>query len=538
MNLSLSLRRVTTAALTLVAVLTAQAGDVIPQPLHSPAVEATLTAMPEGTITYRHDSLAAEARYLATALQARGDSRSTARARRARRGIVLLTTDTLSGPEAYRIETTPQRVTLVGGSRAGLFYAIQTLLQQTEDGRLPLGITADAPRYAWRGIMMDEARHFFGRNKVMQLLDLMARYKLNRFHWHLTDEQAWRIEIKAFPRLTEEGGRGTWSEPTTRRLQCYTQQDIRDIVAYAAERHIMVIPEIDMPGHATAANRAYPFLSGGGTKDHPHFTFNVGRDTVYSVLTQVLREVKDLFPAPYLHMGGDEVAFGIKAWEKDADVQALMRREGMTKVKEAEAYFMHRMADSIRALGRTVAGWDELLALKPDTARTLIFWWRHDRPADLSRSLRMGYTTVLCPRRPLYFDFIQHASHRHGRVWNGFCPLEDVYAFPDPLLASLKPTDAERRHIAGLQANVWTERIHTTQRLDFMLLPRMAAVGEAGWSAPERKNMADFERRMQREYRLYDSMDLYYFDPREPQHHPEPAAAERQNEKVSMDFRD
>ena len=300
----------------------------------------------------------------------------------------------------------------------------------------------------------------------------------------------------------------------------------------------MVIPEIDMPGHATAANRAYPFLSGGGTKDHPHFTFNVGRDTVYSVLTQVLREVKDLFPAPYLHMGGDEVAFGIKAWEKDADVQALMRREGMTKVKEAEAYFMHRMADSIRALNRTVAGWDELLALRPDTARTLIFWWRHDRPADLSRSLRMGYTTVLCPRRPLYFDFIQHATHRHGRVWNGFCPLEDVYAFPDPLLASLKPTDAERRHIAGLQANVWTERIHTTQRLDFMLLPRMAAVAEAGWTAPERKNMADFERRMQREYRLYDSMDLYYFDPREPQHHPEPAAAERQNEKVSMDFRD
>ena len=149
MHLSLSLRRVTTAALTLVAVLTAKAGDVITQPLHSPAVEAMLTAMPEGTITYRHDSLAAEARYLATALQARGDSRSTARARharRARRGIVLLTTDTLSGPEAYRIETTPQRVTLVGGSRAGLFYAIQTLLQQTEDGRLPLGITADAPR--------------------------------------------------------------------------------------------------------------------------------------------------------------------------------------------------------------------------------------------------------------------------------------------------------------------------------------------------------------------------------------------------------
>lgn len=512
--------------------------DVIPQPAEV-CGEGRMLALPAGPVCYADASLAPEARYLQEELRKQGFERKLKASRKLKKGFLLRLDPSLKGgPEAYRTETADRGVTLTGNSRAGVFYAIQTLLQQLSDGRLPAGTVADSPRYAWRGIMLDESRHFFGRSKVEQILDLMARYKLNKFHWHLTDEPAWRIEIKRYPRLTEEGGRGSWSNPGERRLQYYTQDDIRAIVAYAAARHIEVIPEIDMPGHATAANRAYPFLSGGGTKDHPHFTFNVGLDTVYTFLTNVLREVTELFPSPYLHIGGDEVSFGIEAWKTDPHIQALMRREGMTDVKQAERYFMHRMADSVRVLGKTLMGWDELLDLQPDTARTLIQWWRHDRPNYLKNALKSGFRTVMCPRRPLYFDFIQHKTHRWGRVWNGFCPLEDVYAFPDNDLAKWNIPEDELRHAIGLQANVWTERIHTPERLDFMLFPRLCAVAESGWTQPENKDYADFSRRMEAAYKLFDKLNIYYFDVRQPGHHAEPKGAERVKDDVPMDFRD
>lgn len=518
------------------------ANDVIPRPLHTePATQSgTLVPLPKGPISYASKCLAPEAAYLKDKLGCEGYERKLRFSRKLGHGILLRVDSTLSGgPEAYRLESNASGVTLTGASRAGVFYAIQTLLSSlTPQGMLPAETVTDAPRYPWRGIMLDESRHFFGRGKVEQMLDLMARFKLNKFHWHLTDEPGWRIEIKRYPRLTEEGSRGNWSNMADRTPCFYTQEDIRAIVAYAAERHIEIIPEIDMPGHATAATRAYPILSGGGTKEHPDFTFNVGRDTVYTFLTYVLREVTELFPSPYLHLGGDEVAFGIEAWKTDPDIQALMKREGFTDVKQAERYFMFRMADSVRVLGKQLIGWDELLDFHMNTSETLIQWWRHDRVQSLKACLAEGYSTILCPRRPLYFDFIQHSSHHWGRVWNGFCPLEDVYAFPDAGMKSWQLTNEQLSHILGLQANVWTERIHTPERLDFMLFPRLCAVAESGWTRPEYKDYSDFTRRMERVYTLLDKLRIYYFDPRDPNRHAEPVGAQRKEVKVPMDFRD
>lgn len=452
---------------------------------------------------------------------------------------VELSVDTTLPTEGYVLEMQPRVVVIRGGSAAGVFYGIQTLLQERlVDGSLPCGRIEDAPRYAWRGYMLDEARHFSGAARVKLLLDQMARFKMNRFHWHLTDEQGWRIEIRSYPRLAAVGGIGCHSNPDTP-AQYYTQEEIRDIVAYAAARHIEVIPEIDMPGHATASNRAYPEYSGGGTEQHPDFTFNVGREETYTFLTDVLREVAALFPSRWLHLGGDEVAYGSEAWMRDSYVQALMRREGLTTVKQAERYFMQRMADSVRMLGKIPVGWDELLDLGMDPERCLVMWWRHDKPDYLRRALDGGYTTVLCPRKPLYFDFVQHADHKWGRVWDGFCPLEDVYAFPDAWFDGWGMTPERSRHILGIQANVWSELMHTPERVDFMTFPRLCTLAEAAWSQPGVKNFDDFMRRMEAVFATFDRLGIYYFDPRDPGHHPEPAGPEiikRRPQK--MDYRD
>lgn len=461
--------------------------------------------------------------------------------KREKEAVVLLKyAEDIHSEEGYRLQITPKQVMISSRNRAGMFYGIQTFIQlvRNEGPALTCCEIEDAPRFGWRGYMLDESRHFFGKEKVKQLLDWMAYYKLNKFHWHLTDEPGWRIEIKKYPDLTTVGGKGNWSNPNAPEVCFYTQDEIREIVAYAAQRHIEIIPEIDMPGHATAANFAYPQYSGGGTPEHPEFTFNVGKEEVYQFLTDVLREVTALFPSSLLHIGGDEVAYGIKAWEKDPAIQAMMKREGLRNVKEAERYFMHRMADSVRMLGKTLIGWDELLDLNVPVEGTLIMWWRHDRVYQLKKSLAEGYATVMCPRRPLYFDFIQHKEHKWGRVWSGFCPLEDVYAFPDQGMASWEIPAGQLSHIRGIQANVWTERVHNVRRLDFMTFPRICALAESAWTPAGMKDYKSFTRRMEKAYRDFDRAGIYYFDARNPEAHPEPAGPQQQKRNLPMDFRD
>ena len=303
----------------------AQKVNVIPYP-QSVVTREGVFELRKGAIGCSDASVMPEALYLKEKLEKQG---TVVSAKVAKKAPIFLSLEPGSGEkEAYRLEISPKQITVRAADRAGIFYGLQTLLQMAETGggRLsaPCCEISDAPRYGWRGYMLDESRHFFGKEKVKQLLDYMAVYKLNKFHWHLTDESGWRIEIKQYPKLATVGGKGNWSDPNCPDVRYYTQEEIKELVAYAAARHIEVIPEVDMPGHATAANMAYPELSGGGTPEHPDFTFNVGKEEVYTFLTNVLREVTTLFPSPYLHIGGDEVSFGIKAWETDPHVQALI----------------------------------------------------------------------------------------------------------------------------------------------------------------------------------------------------------------------
>lgn len=520
----------------------AQRISIIPYPEKVNVSDALYHELKNGTIIYKDPALSREASFLKDKLSSHKLSMKTKEGRKASKGIFLSLNPGDISDEAYTLSISPELIRIEGGAPQGVFYGIQSLLQLLghENGstRLICCSIEDAPRYSWRGYMLDESRHFFGKEKVKQLLDLMAYYKLNKFHWHLTDEPGWRIEIKRYPFLAKIGGIGNWSDPDFPQTRFYTQDDIREIVAYASGLHIEIIPEIDMPGHATAANKAYPEYSGGGTEEHPDFTFNVGKDETYTYLTHILREITGLFPSRYLHIGGDEVAFGIKAWETDPHVQALMKREGLKNVKEAERYFMHRIADSVKVLNKVLTGWDELLDLQADSSRTLIMWWRHDRVNTLKQSIDSGYYTILCPRRPLYFDFIQYKTHKWGRVWNGFCPLEDVYSFPDKDMPGWKLDPSRTHYIQGIQANVWTERIHTAERLDYMTFPRICALAEAAWTPAKAKDFDSFNHRMEDAYRLFDRLHLYYFDPRDPERHPEPAGAVKKQKAVPMDFRD
>lgn len=511
---------------------------VIPRPAHAD-LQAKRCPLKSGLAIRCSDAaLRAEADYLKERLEALGYRSEVRSGTEAVKGISLSLDPGLSDEEGYVLDVSPVRIRIEGGSPAGVFYGIQTLLQEIENGGLKCGRITDAPRYRWRGYMLDEARHFSGEKRVKQLLDLMARFKMNRFHWHLTDAPGWRIEIKRYPKLTLVGGEGCYSDPDAP-AQYYTQEQIRDIVAYAKARHIEVIPEIDMPGHATAANRAYPEYTGGGTEQFPDFTFNVGREETYAYLTNILREVADLFPGPYMHIGGDEVAYGIEAWKTDPHVCALMQREGLKDVKQAERYFMHRMTDSVRSLGKILVGWDELLDLNVDRRSSVIMWWRHDKPDYLLKALGQSYATILCPRKPLYFDFVQHADHKWGRTWDGFCPLEDVYAFPDRWFAQWGVTAADLSHVMGIQANAWTEVMHSKDRVDFMTFPRLCALAESAWSQPEVKDYADFRTRLEDAFTLFDKLGIYYFDPRNPARHPEPAGpVVRKRGQPKQDYRD
>jgi len=438
-------------------------------------------------------------------------------------------------PEAYTLTVSAEQVNLKAADPAGLFYAVQTLLQllpaavefdvplEGVKWTVPCVEIQDSPRYAWRGLMLDESRHFFGKEAVKKLLDRMALYKLNRFHWHLTDEPGWRIEIKKYPKLTAVGGKGTWDNPEAP-VQYYTQQDIREIVAYAACRHIIIIPEIDMPGHATAANRAYPEFSGGGSDKHPDFTFNPGKDETYCYLNDILREVADLFPGPWLHYGGDEVSYGNQQWNNNPDIQKMMTQQGLTDIQQMEHYFNCRMSDSIERLGKTTVGWDEIVDAAVPAGQSMIMWWRHNKLEQLSKALEKGYDVVLCPRIPCYFDFVQYDSHKWGRRWKGFCSVESVYQGP---VLPEKYSPEQVRHILGIQANVWTERIQNVKRLEFMIYPRLAALSEAAWTLPDRKDLADFRKRLPALMRRHEILGDYYFNCFDPAQTPEPKGVDK-----------
>ncbi|WP_183559700.1 beta-N-acetylhexosaminidase [Mucilaginibacter sp. SP1R1] len=438
--------------------------------------------------------------------------------------LVLINTPQAVG--AYSLKISPQRVTITSANKEGAFYGMISLLQlikdQSQDSNgnviLPACTITDAPRYQWRGLMLDESRHFFGKKKVKQLLDWMANYKLNKFHWHLTDVQGWRIEIKKYPKLATIGGIGNYSD-TVAEAKYYTQNDIKEIVAYAAKRFITVIPEIDMPGHATAANKAYPEFTGGSVAGYPNFTFNPANERTYQYLADIIKETNSLFPGHMIHLGGDEVAFGVKAWSLDTAIAHMMQKKKFEDVGELERYFFKRMTDTVTSLNSKILAWDEATGTDLPVGKTIIFWWRQNLPGQLHLALQKNYEVVLCPRLPLYFDFVQDSGHISGRKWNGvFNRVTDVYNFPD---RQTPANELGSKLIIGVQANIWTESIASEKRLDFMLFPRIAGLAEAAWTAPELKNEISFNDRLMASLKNYDSAGIYYYNPFDPLAHPE-----------------
>ncbi|WP_431123237.1 beta-N-acetylhexosaminidase [Flagellimonas flava] len=424
-------------------------------------------------------------------------------------------------PEAYKLHINKSDIKLTASHPKGIFYGMMTLWQQLKlsgNKSVPCGVVEDAPRYAHRGFMLDESRHFFGKKKVKQLIDLMAALKLNTFHWHLTDSPGWRVEIKAYPKLTTIGGIGNHTNPEAP-ARFYTQEDIKEIVAFAAERQVEIIPEIDMPGHATAANRAYPEFSGGGNEKHPEFTFDPGKDATYQYLTTILEEVVGLFPSQYIHLGGDEVHFGNEKWKSNDSIQALMNRENLSSLVDVEHYFIRRMANELTQMDKKLAGWDEIVESDVSNQSSVVYWWRHDKEDQLQKSLDKGYPTVLCPRIPLYFDFVQHDSHENGRRWDGFGTLEDVYAYPE---STHDFSDKETKLIKGIQGNLWTEKFDSDIWVDFMTFPRMVALAESAWTTKNNKNLERFRTNLLPFYEFLDSQDVGYFNSLQPELTPEP----------------
>ncbi|MEA4980829.1 MAG: beta-N-acetylhexosaminidase, partial [Petrimonas sp.] len=429
-------------------------------------------------------------------------------------------------PEEYRLTISPEGIIVEAGCANGCFYGLQSALQLIsnagEGGSIPCAVIHDTPRYGWRGMMLDESRHFIGKAEVKKLLDFMALHKLNKFHWHLTDSQGWRVEIRRYPLLTSVGAVGNLTDPNAP-AQYYTQAEIAGIVKYAQDRFIEIIPEIDMPGHATSAVKAYPEFSGGGSKQYPDFTFNPGKEGTYTFLTDILKEITNLFPSKYIHIGGDEVHFGNEQWNYLPDVRNIIKSKGLKDLVAVEHYFLNRMSDSIRTLNKTVVGWDEVVTAGLPVSNTVVMWWRQERPEQLGEAISKGYEIVMCPRLPLYFDFVQYPSHKYGRKWSKgeYAPIERVYHFPGTEYTS--GISVSTPLIKGIQGNVWTEVIHTPERLQFMVYPRLSALAEAAWTQDSSKNYENFNLRMNRMMNIYNKSGITFFNYKNPDLSPEVA---------------
>ena len=425
-----------------------------------------------------------------------------------------------SGLEAYDIEVTPQRITVSASSSAGLFYGAVTLWQLlppgVKGGEIGAQTIVDAPRYAWRGLMLDSSRHFQSPAFVRSMIDWMAWHKLNVLHWHLTDDQGWRLEIRKYPRLTAVGA---WRIPASvpgspiRKPYggYYTQQQIRSIVAFAATRHVQIIPEIDMPGHAQAALAAYPEL--GAIDSHPTLPvspkwgvhshlFNLEPGT-FEFLQNVLDEVLQLFPSRYVHIGGDEAVKD--EWNASASVQARARLLGIRDADALQAYFTRRIGRYLSAKGRRAVGWDEIL--QPGLAADAVVMSWHGASAAHAAAV-MGNDAVLAPDPLLYLDHRQSplAGEPPGRI--AVLSLKGVYDF-EPHDAKL--SEAQQQHVLGLQAELWTEHMQTERRVEWMALPRAAALAEVGWS-PLQRSWPDFLERLVSMSARYRALGLNYAD--------------------------
>lgn len=439
-------------------------------------------------------------------------------------GPLRLTLDESLGAEAYRLTVGPDGLLVAGGTEAGVFYGLQSLRQLVSQygAALPALRIEDEPTFAYRGTMLDCCRHFFTVDEVKTFIDILALHKINRFHWHLTDDQGWRIEILRYPELTRVGahraetvlGNNSAAYDGKPYGGYYTQRQVRDVVAYAAERFITVVPEIEMPGHASAALASYPWLgcAGEGYKVQTLWgvfpeVFCAGRDTTFEFMEEVLDEVIALFPSEYIHVGGDECPK--ENWKRCPECQRRIREEGLRDENELQSYFIHRIERWLNAHGRRLIGWDEILEGGISQSATIMSW---RGAAGGIAAARAGNHAIMTPNTHCYFDYYQTKDPRQ-EPWGigGYVSVGKVYAL-DPYD---QLTEAERPFILGVQANLWTEYVAGMAHLQHMLLPRLAALAEVGWAC-DRRDMESFRVRLGELRRLYERCGYrcapYFFD--------------------------
>jgi hexosaminidase len=452
-------------------------------------------------------------------------------------GGILLTTkhaNTNLGPEGYELTVASNSVVIRAPTQAGLFYGVQTLFQLLPPEifstnlvgnvawQIPCVQIEDWPRFKWRGFMLDVSRHFFSKSEVETILDAMTLHKLNVFHWHLTDDQGWRIEIKKYPKLTQIGawrsGVGFKLDPkSTTKYDAsgryggfYTQNDIREVVKYAAARHITVVPEIEMPGHSMAALAAYPEFSSNGKITIPaddggvlNGIYNPANPGTYKFLDDVLTEVFQLFPGKYVHIGGDEVPKD--AWKNNSECQALMKQEGLKNQAELQSWFTRRIEKFVSAHGRTLIGWSEILQGGIAQNAVVMDWI-----GGATEAAKAGHDVVMSPSHYAYFDFYQTPNFSNeppAQNWAGPLPLNKVFSF-EPVPVDLAPQ--LQAHILGAQGNLWTEKIPNLKHAEYMIFPRECAIAEIAWSSKSSRDWDDFMRRLQIHVRRLDELNINY----------------------------
>ena len=449
--------------------------------------------------------------------------------------FVQLSTDVSLPEEAYNLKVTENQVIIYASGHNGFLYGLETIRQL-----LPVAIESknvvsnmnwdipnveikDSPRFKWRGFMLDVSRHFFDKDYVMETIDQLAFLKMNTLHLHLVDDQGWRIEIKKYPKLTEVGGFRVdqedkpWNARPTPELGkettyggFYTQEDIKEIVAYAESRGITVVPEIEMPAHVMSAIAAYPELScfqkpimvpSGGVWPITEI-YCPGKETTFEFLENVLLEVMELFPSRYIHVGGDEATK--TNWEKCPDCKKRIQEEGLETVEELQSYFIRRMERFLSSKGRTLLGWDEILEGGLAPGATVMSWRGVKGGLEASEA---GHDVVMTPNSHCYFDYYQGDQDAEPLAWGGNLPLSKVYQF-DPVVDGM--SEEQAKHVLGGQANLWTEYVPTKAQAEYMTYPRLAALAEAVWSSKDNRNWDDFSNRVSSLFQRYGIMGVNY----------------------------
>ncbi|MFA5670154.1 MAG: beta-N-acetylhexosaminidase [Balneolaceae bacterium] len=448
--------------------------------------------------------------------------------------LVLAPLPQTKNPEAYTLSVTPAKVEITAATEQGLFYGLQSLRQllpveiehrdpsfipRTFAWKIPSAEIFDEPRFGYRGMHLDVGRHFQPIEFVKKYIDLIAMHKMNRFHWHLTEDQGWRIEIKKYPKLTEIGA---WRDSTSIRRPVqklatydskrhggfYTQDEIREVVAYAQSKYITVIPEIELPGHSSAALAAYPELGCVDKEYKVQSTFGIfedifcPREETFAFFEDVFDEVLELFPSEYIHIGGDEAPK--KQWEESEFAQSVIKREGLKDELELQSYFVQRVERYLNSKGRQIIGWDEILegGLAP---RATVMSWQEE--VGGIEAAKMKHDVIMTPWSTNYFDHYQGDIATEPLAIGFYTPLTQVYNY-EPIPKEL--TEEEGKYVLGSQGNLWTEFIHTPEKIEYMALPRMTALSEVLWTPKEDKDWFSFWGRLQIQFKRFDNLGVNY----------------------------